>query len=579
MPRYELQQKRKQERQVWRELPEGSRVVIYGRHSPGEAQTIDSQAEAMRRWVESRQWFLVREFYDEGIEGSRSDRPAFQEMLRFLHQEPRPADGVITWNTMRFGRDQLDSQFFKADLRRRGYAVLGKEDGIEQSPLAPVLESMLEWKAQQDLAVIGADTKRGLEYLARHGYWPGGALPMGYIGEKELIGHRKNGEPRFGTRVRKDPALAERVQRAWEMRLAGASYREIHEEVRFYHSAKCYSTFFSNPLYTGVLEYGGRRYPEDWREGSRFCEPYVSVDHIDELRAKAKQWTERRGTGPDRHPRNVASPFLLSGLIVCGWCLQRGIEVTVAGWQDSRNPRVRCYRCGRKQRVKGSACTLRSVTCDLLDRTIVECIRGEIFTPEYIRSEVARANAQLAEQQGSSKRAVQMAEQAEATARKALDNLASFIAANGANPVIEERYRVADREWRSATARLTAARAERRATRPLQVGETEATAYAHDSAEHMQEGDIRLRRQFLAAFIKRIVLYDTEGTVELVEQPALDALRSISTPDLQNTRGVAPRPRRHYAPRLVHGRKANIPMDGTPSGIRTRDLHLERVMS
>jgi len=180
MPRYELTQKRKQVRQVWRELPEGSRVVVYGRHSPGEGQSIHSQADAMRRWVEERGWLRDREFYDEAIEGSRSDRAAFQEMLAYLQQHPRPVDGVVVWNTSRFGRDQLDSQFYKADLRRRGYVVVGKEDGIEQSPLAPVLESMLEWKAQQDLAVIGADTKRGLEYLARNGYWPGGQLPKGY---------------------------------------------------------------------------------------------------------------------------------------------------------------------------------------------------------------------------------------------------------------------------------------------------------------------------------------------------------------------------------------------------------------
>jgi DNA invertase Pin-like site-specific DNA recombinase len=214
MPRFELTQKWKKEHHVWRELPEGSSVVIYGRHSPGESQSIDSQAHAMRRWVEERGWLVAREFYDEGIEGSRDDRLAFQEMLAFLHQTPRPAEGIVTWNTSRFGRDQLDSQFYKADLRRRGYVILGKEDGIEQSPLAPVLESMLEWKAQQDLAVIGADTKRGLEYLALQGYWPGGPLPIGYVSEKELLGHRKNGAPRYGNRIRKDPAVADRIQRA-----------------------------------------------------------------------------------------------------------------------------------------------------------------------------------------------------------------------------------------------------------------------------------------------------------------------------------------------------------------------------
>ena len=58
--------------------------MVLVRHSPGESQTLDSQADALRRFVVSRGWILMREFYDEGIEGSRSDRPAFQELLAFL---------------------------------------------------------------------------------------------------------------------------------------------------------------------------------------------------------------------------------------------------------------------------------------------------------------------------------------------------------------------------------------------------------------------------------------------------------------------------------------------------------------
>ncbi len=565
---------------MWRELPEGSRVVIYGRHSPGEKQAIHSQVDAMRRFVDERGWLGVREFYDEAIEGSRSDRDAFQQMLRYLHQEPRPVDGVVVWNTSRFGRDQLDSQFYKADLRRRGYVVLGKEDGIEQSPLAPVLESMLEWKAQQDLAVIGADTKRGLEYLARNGYWPGGALPAGYIGEKELLGYRKNGDPRYGIRVRKDQGLAARVARAWEMRLEGASYRAIHDEVQFYHSTKCYSTFFSNPLFAGVLDYAGQRYPEGWQEGQRFCEPYVSLEQFDELQARSHEWTQRHGRGPDRHPRNRMSAFLLSGLVVCGYCLNQGLEVSVAGWQDPRNPDVRCYRCGRKQRVKGSACTLRSVVSRLLDQTVVETIRDAIFTPDYIRTEVARANVALAERSGDAAHTLRQAEAAVASARKALENLARFVASHSSNPVMEEHYQSADREWRSATARLTAARAQRQDAKPLRVSEAEAQDYAANLAMHLQEGDIALRRRFLAAFIRRIVLYDEEGIIELAEQATLEALQAVEEKSSQQMiQGTPSRRRRHYAPRLIRGGAPNIPIDGTPNGIRTRDLHLERVMS
>jgi DNA invertase Pin-like site-specific DNA recombinase len=531
MPRFELTQKWKKERHVWRELPEGSRVVIYGRHSPGESQSIDSQAHAMRRWVEERGWPVAREFYDEGIEGSRDDRLAFQEMLAFLHQTPRPVEGIVTWNTSRFGRDQLDSQFYKADLRRRGYVILGKEDGIEQSPLAPMLESMLEWKAQQDLAVIGADTKRGLEYLALQGYWPGGPLPIGYVSDKELIGHRKNGAPRYGNRIRKDPAVADRIQRAWEMRLAGASYRDIHDAVRLYDSSKYYSTFFQHSLYTGVLDYGGKRYPATWATGDRFCEPYITLEQFDAVRDRARTWSQRRGPGVDQHPRNRVSGYLLSGLAVCGVCLQRGQEVSLAGWTDPRRPSFSSYRCGRKQRVRGSACTLRSVPCWLLEDTIFERVAGEIFTPEYIRAEVTRANAVLAARGGDRERQLRLLEAAEARARNALENLARFIAANGGNSVIEEHYRVADREWKLASAALQSARAERRQTRPLKVTEADAREYASNLVAHMHEGDVALRRRFLAAFIKRVVIYDDDGVIELTDSPSLGALNVAKRPE------------------------------------------------
>src|SRR5262249_16129774 len=98
----------------------------------------------------------------------------------------------------------------------------------------------------------------------------------------------------------------------------------------------------------------------------------------------------------------------------------------------------------------------------------------------------------------------------------------------------------------------------------------------------MREGDMRLRRQFLAGFVRRIVLYDTEGIIELTEQPSLTALRAVAPSDSLgggNTEGVPARVARRYAPRLIYGKSSHIPLDGTPSGIRTLDLHLERVMS
>lgn len=52
--------------------------------------------------------------------------------------------------------------------------------------------------------------------------------------------------------------------------------RDIHDAVRLYDSSKYYSTFFQHSLYTGVLDYGGKRYPATWATGDRFCEPYIT---------------------------------------------------------------------------------------------------------------------------------------------------------------------------------------------------------------------------------------------------------------------------------------------------------------
>jgi hypothetical protein len=80
MPRYELSQRRKAEKDVQRrwELPARSHVWCYLRHSPGDNQTIDSQRSGMAEWCASNAWLVDCTFVDEAIEGSREDRDQFQ---------------------------------------------------------------------------------------------------------------------------------------------------------------------------------------------------------------------------------------------------------------------------------------------------------------------------------------------------------------------------------------------------------------------------------------------------------------------------------------------------------------------
>src|SRR5579862_9616204 len=171
MPRYEQTQRRKLYHATQRrwELPAGSHVWCYLRHSPGDNQTIDSQRAGMQDWCAEMGWIVDRLFIDEAMEGSREDREQFQLMLSLARQEPRPVDGIAVWAFSRFTRNQLDAQFYKADLRKRGYVIVSKIDDIPNNEMAPIYEAFIDWKNQRFLDDLSADVRRGQHFIVERG--------------------------------------------------------------------------------------------------------------------------------------------------------------------------------------------------------------------------------------------------------------------------------------------------------------------------------------------------------------------------------------------------------------------------
>ncbi len=229
--------------------------------------------------------------------------------------------------------------------------------------MAPIYEAFIDWKNQRFLEDLSADVRRGLGFVVDRGYWPGGRPPVGYRTEPEVIGLRRNGEPRLGNRLVKDEALADRVALAWRMKLQGnASYQDIHEATQLYGNRQHYAHFFSNLLYAGIFVYRGKRYPANWGQGQTFCEPYVTLDEYLCVQAHRAE----RAYAPDipsTSPRVLASGFLLSGLVICGHCLAKGQRVTVTARVNTRRKDTPWYICGVKLRQRGTDCDLPRVAC------------------------------------------------------------------------------------------------------------------------------------------------------------------------------------------------------------------------
>ena len=88
------------------------------------------------------------------------------------------------------------------------------------------------------------------------------------------MGVKRDGTPRIVQRWAPDVETWDLARRAWEMRVNGASYREVHEATGLLGSIGSYATFFRNRIYTGTLVYGGAEYkdfvprliPDEWFE-------------------------------------------------------------------------------------------------------------------------------------------------------------------------------------------------------------------------------------------------------------------------------------------------------------------------
>jgi hypothetical protein len=89
-----------------------------------------------------------------------------------------------------------------------------------------------------------------------------GKLPTGFKGELYTLGVNRDGTPRIVQRCVPDPETWDVCRQAWELRVNGASYREIHERTGILGSIGSYATFFRNRIYTGTLVQSGEECEE-----------------------------------------------------------------------------------------------------------------------------------------------------------------------------------------------------------------------------------------------------------------------------------------------------------------------------
>lgn len=351
----------------------GARLAAYLRDSGGEEQelSVEQQLSVVTAWCADRSFILAAIYTDAAKPGSSTiGRDQFQLMLSYFRSHDCDLAGIIVWKYSRFARDIDDAQFYRADLRRRGYEIYSLNDSVPSGIDGRFFEAAIDWMNQRFLDDLSADVKRGLHHIVTRYHAVPGTPPVGFLRTPIQIGARRDGRPHIAHKWEPDPEYTAKIRTAFELRANGAPYSVISAETNLYPSKNSYPTFFNNPIYKGELHFGSLIIPD-------YCAPIVSPD----LWQRAQRGRQRLKSGDNpRHPRRTGT-FLLTGLLHCARC---GSAMNGHIVRSRSGSTWHYYACSRK--INRRDCDAPYIPMNPLDQYIKNDIKAVIYSPENVRN-------------------------------------------------------------------------------------------------------------------------------------------------------------------------------------------------
>jgi len=304
------------------------KVAFYARVS-SERQDIDlsisAQLKALREYASRNGQVVVRKYIDEVESGRSIDRPGFRQMIITARQKPAPFEAILVWKLSRFARNREDSIIYKSLLRKQGIQVISINEPVEDTPVGRLLEGIIEVVDEFYSANLSQDVLRGQSENASRGFHNGGRPPYGYKRVQVIDGVRNR------TKLEPDPKTAPIVQRIFRECLNDKGLKTIIRSLNADRIPSCtgkkwgatsVEKIIHNEAYTGTLVWGKRKKGKDstgkMPAPQRVDGAWPAI--VDKAVFKQAQAVLAARAPAVMHPREVDSPYLLSGIIRCGAC-------------------------------------------------------------------------------------------------------------------------------------------------------------------------------------------------------------------------------------------------------------------
>ena len=165
------------------QMPRLKRVAAYARVSMGKDAMLHSLAAQVSYYSDliqrNPEWEYSGVYADEGLTGTKENRPEFQRMLSDCRAGK--IDMILVKSISRFARNTLDTLKYVRMLKDKGVAVFFEEENINTLTMdGELLLVILSSVAQQEVENISANVKKGLKMKMQRGELVGFQGCLGY---------------------------------------------------------------------------------------------------------------------------------------------------------------------------------------------------------------------------------------------------------------------------------------------------------------------------------------------------------------------------------------------------------------
>ncbi|HEV2563442.1 MAG TPA: recombinase family protein [Rhizomicrobium sp.] len=378
------------------------RVAVYARVSTTRQAendiSIPDQLAQARKYCNSRNWHVIREFVDPGASARDDKRPEFQRLMDAACVDPSPFDVILVHSISRFFRDVAGYTFWKRKLEKHGVSLVSITQSFGEGTSANFAETVLAAADQYHSEETAKHVTRTMLENARQGFWNGSQAPFGY----RTIDAEKRGQ-KIKKRLEIEEREAGTVRQIFKLFLEGDKTQGPMgvKEISSWLNRNGFRNRSGNPFYTSIVyaaltrsAYSGVYYFNTHDSRTRRARPKTEwvavqvppiISEADFNCVQARLRARRPSMTP---PRTSNSEVLLTGLARCDSCGSAMMLRTGKG----KGGYYRYYACSAN-RLKGASTCKRPIAVreDELDRLIISALADTLLTPERLATLLGEA--------------------------------------------------------------------------------------------------------------------------------------------------------------------------------------------